>query len=680
MFENVTHLLSAFPVLLDMPNLLALCIGVIGGVVIGALPGLTPTMGVAVLVPFTFGMSAETGLILLGGVYCSSVFAGAITAILVNIPGAPANVATLFDGYPMARSGKARQAIYYATSASMVGGLFGMVVFLLFSPPLAKLSLLFGPAEVFWVAIFGLTIIASLSMGNILKGLISGVLGLCLSLVGMDSVTGNTRFTHDLNFLLAGIPIVAGLIGIFALSQLFSSFEEGFRQPDKASTISAPTTAGELRRVFLDTLRRWKALTIGSVVGTIVGIIPGAGGQIAALTAYNEAKRWATDAERETFGQGNPDGIVAAESANNAMCGGSLVPLFTLGIPGSPTAAVLLGGLLIHGLYPGHRLYTEHGDVVYVFILSMFLAQIVMFVVGVSLVSQMTHILKIPQRYLGPSILALCVIGAFATQNSMGDVYIMTALGILMYLGLKLGFSPAAVVLGHILGGIAENGLLLGARIAAAKGSLLEYFFTQPICVVLIVMSVGSIALALWIDHRQRSRKKTGVVTARPPLFSLPNTLGAVNMRQWDFLVGIIMFGLGVYIVNAADGLNAEAALFPRCLGVTLCLLSALLGAGAVLGANGSSNETVCPWSDFPLLKMVMAVVVFVAYVACITTLGFYTATVIFLLVLPPLLQGRLPAPIEMGRIVTYALAFTGVLYLMFAHVLLVPTPKGLLS
>ncbi|MCL2123235.1 MAG: tripartite tricarboxylate transporter permease, partial [Desulfovibrionaceae bacterium] len=435
-------LASAFPALFEPANIAALLLGVLGGTFLGVLPGLTPTMAVAIMVPFTFGMSAKAGLILLGGLYCSSVFSGAITAILVNIPGSPANVATVFDGYPMAQAGKGKQAIYYASFASMLGGIVGMLVLLFFAPPLAQVSLLFGPAETFWVALFGVSIIASLAVGNMLKGLISGTLGLCLSLIGMDDVTGAFRFTFGLQPLLAGIPIVAALIGIFALSQLLSRFEDCFRSPESMVTI-AKAEEGSLWASFMDTLRRTRALVIGSVVGTIVGIIPGAGGQVAALSAYNEVKRWSSDEERATFGKGNPNGIVAAESANNAMCGGSLVPLFTLGIPGSPTAAVLLGGLLIHGLYPGHRLYSEHGDIVYTFLLAMLVAQVAMAFAGIALAPYLARVARVPQNYLGPSILVLCVIGSFATQNSMGDVYIMGTLGILMYLGIKVGFSPA---------------------------------------------------------------------------------------------------------------------------------------------------------------------------------------------------------------------------------------------
>lgn len=676
MLETLANLAAAFPTLLAPHNALALCAGVVGGVIIGALPGLTPTMGVAVLVPFTFGMPAETGLILLGGLYCASVFAGAITAILVNIPGAPANVATLFDGHPMALAGRAREAIYYATTASMIGGLFGMAIFLFFSPPLARLSLMFGPAEVFWVAVFGLTIIASLSVGSMLKGLVSGVLGLLLSQVGMDPVTGMTRFTLDSQTLLAGIPIVAGLIGVFALSQLFGGFEERFRGSERGESVEAESGSGTLRRIILDTLRRRRALLVGSVVGTVVGIIPGAGGQVAALTAYNEAKRWAPEEEKELYGKGNPDGIVAAESANNAMCGGSLVPLFTLGIPGSPTAAVLLGGLLIHGLYPGHRLYTEHAGTINVFILAMFLAQVVMFLVGVGVVTQMTRLLRTPRRYLAPGILILCVIGAFATQNSLGDVWIMAVLGLLMYVGVKAGLSPAAVVLGHILGGIAENGLLLGARIAQAGDGLTAYFFARPICVALIVLTLGSILLAALFERRSRKRAARGEGFVRPALLAWSE--GGLTMRQTDLILAILLLGGGVAVCAVSNGFDGEAGLFPFALGTTLAGLAILLGIGALFGEGGAA-EAARPWAGFPLAGMLAAIVCFCVYVALIGVLGFYVSTCLFMLCMSCIVAGEAPKGGALARPAGVAALFCLALHAVFALLLKVPAPKGVL-
>lgn len=674
-------MLSVLPDIFSPINLLVLVAGVLGGIIVGALPGLTPTMGVAILVPFTFGMSAEAGLILLGGVYCASVYAGAITAILFNIPGAPANIATLFDGYPMAMAGKGKQAIYYATAASLIGGLVGIAALLLFSPPLAAISLEFGPAEIFWVAMFGVTIIASLSVGSMIKGLIGGAIGLLLSTVGVDAVQGVERYVFDYQALLGGIDIVAGLIGLFALSQVLVYFEQIFTQGPEV-IVQRQSEEGSVMRTLGDTLRRVRALTIGSVVGTIIGIIPGAGGQVSALTAYNETKRWAPAKERGSFGQGNPDGIISCEAANNAMAGGSLVPLFTLGIPGSPTAAVLLGGLMIHGLFPGHELFTEHAKVTYTFMFAMILAQIVMFWMGIGITRYMARILSVPKYYLGPAIVSLCVIGAFATRNSMGDVYIMSILGVLMYLGMKFGFSAAAVVLGLILGNIAENGFLLGARIGAASGSVTKYFLTQPICLVVMALVALSIGFSLYLEYKERGAAKAQVqaqvARARGQVFRREGwwPFSQMTMLQWNLVLGILILASAVVLYQHTDSFPAEPRLFPMILIVALMIMAGWLILQSLLAPSAQATKVV--FAKWPGWNMVLVTGMTMVYVALANYLGFYASTFLFTLSLPVYLhKERTPGFLLKTLIV--ALGFTGVMLVVFRQLLKVPTPVGVL-
>ena len=323
-------------------NLLILIFGTIGGLLLGATPGLSPTMAVALLIPFTFQMEPASSLILLGAVYTSTVAGGAVSGILVNIPGAPANIATIMDGHPMANQGRATEALHYCFISSLVGGLIGVVLLIFFTPMLAELALRFGPAELFWISIFGITIIASLGGGSILKGLIAGAVGLWLSTIGYNPVLGEERFVFS-EHLAGGIHVIAALIGLFAIPQVLTLVASSGTSSGKASY--AELRAHSVWKSFAYNLRRIKALTIGTVTGSIVGVIPGAGGQIAGLVAYDQTKKMSKDPSK--FGKGEPDGVIAAESANNAMVGPSLVPLLTLGIPGSPTAAVLLGGLLI---------------------------------------------------------------------------------------------------------------------------------------------------------------------------------------------------------------------------------------------------------------------------------------------------------------------------------------------
>jgi putative tricarboxylic transport membrane protein len=658
-------------------NLLVLFAGVLGGIIVGALPGLTPTMGVAILVPFTFGMSPVAGLILLGGVYCGSVYAGAITAILFNIPGAPANIATLFDGHPMANQGKGRQAIYYATTASLIGGIVGMLALLIFSPPLAQVSLKFGPAEIFWVAIFGVTIIASLSVGSMVKGIISGAIGLLMSTVGMDSVTGSFRYTFDSDILLAGIHIVAGLIGLFALSQVLVYFEQTFTQPDSKIT-EVESKKGMLYKTVIDTVRRIRALSIGSIVGTIIGIVPGAGGQVSALTAYNETKRWAPKKERDSFGKGNPDGVIACEAANNAMAGGSLIPLFTLGIPGSPTAAVLLGGLMIHGLFPGHELYTLRADVTYTFMLAMILAQFVMFFIGVSITNYMARILKIPKYFLGPAILSLCIIGTYATRNSMGDVYIMAILGVLMYLGAKMGFSAAAVVLGLILGEIAENGFLLGVRLGSAQGDTLSYFLTRPICIIVILLVILSAGFAFFLEYkesrikREKGHEKPSLSRGSKPVYWWP--LSKIAMRQWNLVLGLAILVGSVLLYVVTKGFETEPRLFPQVLLISLMAMSALLLLQNILAPSLESTKEV--FNKWPALNMALVIIFTFAYIVLVESLGFYASTFLFMTGMPIFLQARRTGAFCL-KCAGISMAFTTVMLIVFYKLLVVSTPSG---
>jgi putative tricarboxylic transport membrane protein len=510
-----------------------------------------------------------------------------------------------------------------------------------------------------------------------LKGLIGGAIGLLLSTVGMDSVTATFRYTFGSDILLAGIDIVAGLIGLFALSQVLVYFEEAFTHPD-ARIVEVRSQRGMLLRTVLDTFRRKRALTIGSVIGTIIGIIPGAGGQVSALTAYNEAKRWAPQKERESFGKGNPDGIVACESANNAMAGGSLIPLFTLGIPGSPTAAVLLGGLMIHGLFPGYQLYSVSADVTYTFMVAMILAQFVMFGIGIGISGHVARILRVPKYFLGPAITSLCIIGAFATRNSLGDVYVMAALGILMYFGIKYGFSAAAVVLGLILGEIAENGFLLGVRIGSAKKSVLSYFIARPIPAIIVLLVLLSIGFALFLEHKERAAKRKGLVEDR----SLPGRLSfgrwwpisEITMRQWNLLIGLGLLIGGILIYFQTRGFPREPRLFPMVLVVALLVMAAWLILQSVFMPTIGADRR--PFHKWPALNMWTVIGITVLYIATLSVAGFYASTFLFMLLMPIYLNKNRTGPFFI-KCLCVSLAFTGIMLLVFNQFLKVSTPSG---
>ena len=500
----MTEFLHYFPQALTFTNLLVLLIGTFGGLILGATPGLSPTMAVALLVPFTFHMDPATGLILLGAVYTATVAGGAISAILINIPGAPANIATLLDGHPMAQQGKSQKALYICFISSLVGGLFGMLMMILFTPPLARMAMEFGPSEMFWIAIFGISVMAGLSSGSIAKGLIGGMFGLLISTIGYSPLLGIPRFVFS-DVLTGGVAIVPALIGLFAIPQIFSLAEKLHAKVQQKRADFKPER-GILFTTIAENLKMFKALSIGSVVGSIIGIIPGAGGQVAGLIAYDQNRKFSKNPE--SYGKGNPRGVAAAESANNAMVGPSLIPLLTLSVPGSPTAAVLLGGLLIHGLFPGPDLFLNNASVTYTFIGSLVLAQFAMCIFGLLLSRYSYMVMSVPNLFMIAAVTILAVYGTYSVQNSFDDVIVMFSLGTLMYIGNKFGFSAAPVVLGIILGPIAEDNFLKGKLIADTDVGFFSYFFTGSMNIVIILLCVASIGYSVYGEIRAYRKMK----------------------------------------------------------------------------------------------------------------------------------------------------------------------------
>lgn len=479
-------------------NFLLLLIGTIGGLILGATPGLSPTMAVALLIPFTFQLEAAAGLILLGAAYTSTVAGGAVSAILLKIPGAPANIATTLDGHTMAKKGEGARALQLSFLASAVGGIFGVLLLIFLTPVLAKWALAFGPSHLFWLAILGVTVIGTLDSSSVVKGLLAGCIGLWLSTIGFDDIMGAQRFIFH-PALGGGINIIAALIGLFAIPQVISMFAKG-RIDTSAEVIEVQKHP--IGNAFRELFSRTRALGIGTAVGSIIGLIPGVGGQIAGLVAYDQSKKFSP--ERDKFGTGHSEGVIAAESANNAMVGPSLVPLLTLSIPGSPTAAVLLGGLLIHGIFPGSDLFDNHPDVAWTFINSMLIGQVLMCIFGLYVAGLAARVAQVPQSVMAAIVLALAVFGSYSVQSSMGDVYVMATLGTGMYFLERFGFSAAPLVLGLILGPIAEANFIQGSMIANAQNGIGQYFFTGVLNISLIVIVIMSIGYSVWMELRNR--------------------------------------------------------------------------------------------------------------------------------------------------------------------------------
>ena len=475
-----------------------LLIGTIGGLILGATPGLSPTMAVALLIPFTFKLEPAQGLILLGAAYTSTVAGGAVSAILLKIPGAPANIATTLDGHTMAKKGQGARALQLSFLASAVGGVFGVLLLIFLTPVLAQWALAFGPSHLFWLAILGVTVIGSLDSSSVVKGLLSGCIGLWLATIGFDDIMGAQRFIFH-PAVSGGINVIPALIGLFAIPQVITMFAKGRHRTDAEVIKVERHPIGDAIR---EVLSRTRALFIGTASGSIIGLIPGVGGQIAGLVAYDQSKKMSP--ERDKFGTGHSEGVIAAESANNAMVGPSLVPLLTLSIPGSPTAAVLLGGLLIHGIFPGSDLFDNHPDVAWTFINSMLIGQILMCIFGLYVAGLAARVAQVPNSVMAAIVLSLAVFGSYSVQHSMGDVYVMATLGTAMYFLERFGFSAAPLVLGLILGPIAEANFIQGSMIANATSSVGQYFFTGGLNLFLIAIVVASIAYSAWMELRSR--------------------------------------------------------------------------------------------------------------------------------------------------------------------------------
>ncbi|MFC7404588.1 tripartite tricarboxylate transporter permease [Georgenia alba] len=483
------------------PMLLLVLGGTVVGMLFGAMPGLSATMGLALLVPFTFAMEPTSGLVLLGAFYMGCIYGGSFTAILVNAPGTPSSIATAIEGYAMTKKGRSEEAVVGATIGSFVGGVFGVVVFVLLAPPLAQFSLRFGPQEYFWVAIFGLTIVVSLASGSVLKGLIGAAFGLLLATMGIAPVGGDVRFTFGEPMLQGGIPLVPALVGLFTIPEVIRLIARRGRPAEMAD---GGARRSQLREAVTKVVTGPVNLVRSAVLGAVVGILPGAGGNVSNLVAYNEARR--ASKHPENYGKGELEGVVAAETANNSTVSASMIPTLTIGVPGTPPDAIIIGVLLLHGLRPGAELFTSSGNLVYTFVVALAVAAVLMVPVG--LIGGRTlqrGVMALPARYLAPGIMILAIVGAYAVRSSVVDVVIMLVLGVLAYVLGTAGITAAPIVLGLVLGTIAETGLVQGLLTSTGSDAPWTTFFTRPLSIVLIVMSVVSLA---WPLVRARLRRR----------------------------------------------------------------------------------------------------------------------------------------------------------------------------
>ncbi len=482
-------------------NLFYVFAGTLVGILVGAMPGLSSIMGLTIILPFTFSVDGVSGFFMLLGVFCGSIYGGSVTAILINTPGTANSAATCLDGYPMAtKLGQAGRALGLSTFASMFSGLFSSVALLGTAPLLARFAMKFGSPEYFSLAIFGLTIVTRISSKSLIKSLIGAVIGLLFATVGLDPISGAARFTFDTVYFTGGISYVPLIIALYAFSQGLVSCEESAGGDLK---VIQPKITHVLPR--LDDLKRvYRTMCRSSVIGTIIGVIPGAGGDIASWVAYNEAKRWSK--RPEEFGKGSIEGIVAPEAANNAISGGALIPLLTLGIPGDGGTAVMLGAFMMHGLVPGPMLFKDFPVEVYSIIAGMFIANIFMGLLGFAGLRLFAKIPTIPMPMLIPVVFVFCFIGTYALNTNIDDIFFMIAAGVGGYILLKLDFSMPPIILGVILGGIVERNLV--RSLVMSDGSY-AIFFTNPISCFLLVIAFLTVAVPVVKSAARYLRKES---------------------------------------------------------------------------------------------------------------------------------------------------------------------------
>jgi len=491
--ELFDSIFLGFTVLAGWKPIVIITIGVIIGIMAGAMPGLSPSTAVALLVPFSYTMTPALALILLTSIYIAANYGGSITAVLINTPGTPSAAVTAMDGYPLTQQGKAGKGLGMALVASTIGGAVGTVILILFAVPLARIALKFSPADYFALALFGLATVASMGRGNVLKALVAILFGLLIKTVGIDSISGVSRFTFGSDTLYDGFTLIPALIGLFAVSVVFVKVEKWTGLDRTMDKIDSKLPS------FKEFMQTKMTILRSSVIGTIIGIFPGAGATIAAFISYDVSKR--ASKEPEMFGKGSLEGVAAAEGANSSSVGGALVPLLALGIPGSATDAVLLGAFMLHDLVPGPLLFRDNPEIVYGIFAALIVANIIMLFIGLYGNRVFIKVVSVPEAILYPMILAIAVIGSFAVSSSMFDVGACIGFGIIGWVFKRYGYPVAPVVLGIVLGDMVEENFRR-AVIMDGYGA----FFRDKLAFVVLLLALGSFIYPLVKQWRERKK------------------------------------------------------------------------------------------------------------------------------------------------------------------------------
>lgn len=482
----IDSIITALAVIFSWPTILFVFIGTLIGVLFGALPGLGGAIALALLIPATFGMSAGHAMILLASTLGGVAFGGSVSAILINTPGTAPNAATCFDGYPMARQGRASEALGIAATASMLGAIFGLIVLVMLIPVSRQIIRAFSQPEFFLLAIFALTVIAVTSQDHLLKGLVSGGFGLMLGVIGYSDTTGQYRFGFDTEYLWDGIGLIPVIIGIFAIAEVFNLIRQGGTIAETEGGVEDESTVWT---GVVAVLKRPSLFLRSSVIGVIIGMIPGVGGTVANFISYMQAIQ--TSKNPDSFGNGSVEGVIASEAANDSKDGGTLLPTVVFGIPGGTPTAVLLGGFILHGLTPGREMLEQELDILFMIIFALLMANILTSTIGILSSNYLSKITRVPVDTIAPAILVISLVGAFALRANIGDVIVAIAFGFIGFWMIVFNFSRIALIIALILTPIAERAFHISIRISEV-GYLI--FFTRPISLLLLFLTVASLS------------------------------------------------------------------------------------------------------------------------------------------------------------------------------------------
>ncbi len=483
-------------------SLLSTAVGALLGLVVGMIPGMTISSGIIIVLPLTFVLDPTISIALLLGLYVGGMMGGSFSAILLNIPGTPSASATLVDGHPMAARGEAGKALGVSITAGFAGGMFSFLCLYLIAPSLAEIALRFRAPDLFSLVFFGLTVICGFAARSVVKGLLSAAIGLLIVTVGQDPMMGTARFTFGNTDMLGGIHFLTALIGLFAIPQLIDNLRPGLTGRGSAQP---QARFGSLLPRLAELKRMVRPVSIGSLTGAFLGILPGVGGPIAAFISYDYTRK--TSRNPEDYGKGALEGVAAPESANNAVTGGALIPMMTLGIPGDPVTAILIGALLVHGLAPGPLLFMERADFAYTVIFSFFWANVFNLIIALAGLRLLVKLLALPKAALMPAIAIFCVIGSYALRNSFFDVQVMFAFGLLGLAMRWIGMPVVPLLLALVLGGQLEEHLRVA--LTASKGDI-SVFFTSPFSLLFLCLSAVSIVWPFVSAHRRR-RAQSGL-------------------------------------------------------------------------------------------------------------------------------------------------------------------------